>query len=190
MHVDSTLEPLGVEPSGSVCPVHQQTFTEVPVTALDHLPQGVTDWVMTDWMPGLFRASVCPVCQAKTLLPFIYTKFAAYLCHLWLLGNSFLHFLNAIGWKDTTLSVKTLWRGHSESYPSNLNITLCFILLIHCLTIYFCSCKMCSGNLYRCISQYLLNTKWQSSHAAREADCSLRSSVINLKSNIWLQISF
>lgn len=32
MHVDCTLEPLGAEPSGSVCPVHQPAFTEVPGT--------------------------------------------------------------------------------------------------------------------------------------------------------------
>lgn len=32
MHVDCTLEPLGMEPSGSVCPVHQPAFTEVPGT--------------------------------------------------------------------------------------------------------------------------------------------------------------
>lgn len=34
MHVDCTLEPLEMEPSGLVCPVHQQAFTEVPVRAL------------------------------------------------------------------------------------------------------------------------------------------------------------
>lgn len=34
MHVDCTLEPLGMEPSGSVCPVHRLAFTEVPMTAL------------------------------------------------------------------------------------------------------------------------------------------------------------
>lgn len=33
MHVDCTLEPLGTEPSGSVCPVHQPAFTEVPGTS-------------------------------------------------------------------------------------------------------------------------------------------------------------
>lgn len=32
MHVDCTLESLGMEPSGSVCPVHQPAFTEVPGT--------------------------------------------------------------------------------------------------------------------------------------------------------------
>lgn len=31
-HVDRTLEPLEMEPSGSVCPVHQPAFTEVPGT--------------------------------------------------------------------------------------------------------------------------------------------------------------
>lgn len=35
MHVDCMLEPLGPQPSGSVCLVHQLAFTEVPVTALD-----------------------------------------------------------------------------------------------------------------------------------------------------------
>lgn len=33
MHVDRTLEPLGAEPSGSVCPVRQPAFTEVPGTS-------------------------------------------------------------------------------------------------------------------------------------------------------------
>lgn len=32
MHVDCTLEPLGMEPSGSVCPVQQPAFAEVPGT--------------------------------------------------------------------------------------------------------------------------------------------------------------
>lgn len=35
MHADCKLEPLGKEPSGSVCLVDQSAFTEVPVTALD-----------------------------------------------------------------------------------------------------------------------------------------------------------
>lgn len=34
MLVDCTLEPLGVEPHGSVCPAHQVAFTEVVVTAV------------------------------------------------------------------------------------------------------------------------------------------------------------
>lgn len=35
MHVDCKLEPLGKEPSGSVCLVDQSAITEVPVTARD-----------------------------------------------------------------------------------------------------------------------------------------------------------
>lgn len=57
MNVDCMLEPLGTEPSGSVCLVHQLAFTEAPMTALDPaLRERLTDYQWT-----LFSGSVCPL---------------------------------------------------------------------------------------------------------------------------------
>lgn len=64
MHVDCTLEPLGMEPSGSVCPVHQQAFTEVPMTAL--IP-ALRDWLLVN-IPGLFSSSFCIVNQVTSII--------------------------------------------------------------------------------------------------------------------------
>lgn len=47
MHVHCMLEPLGTAPSGSVCLVHEQAFTEVPMTALSATP-----W---DWQAAMDR---------------------------------------------------------------------------------------------------------------------------------------
>lgn len=54
MHVDGKLEPLGMKPSGSVCPVHQRAFTEVPETT--RVPAS------TDWHPKRMH-------QFNSLLP-------------------------------------------------------------------------------------------------------------------------